>query len=101
MHWCYENFLVEVGLYGNVFLRDFYRFHFVATKDTWFCNFWELGQHLGVKVILHEDAQIQPVCKGDCSLIEVFESIGYSGHTLIVLSVMKNYYNVLHLLDLM
>ena len=56
MHWCYENFLVEVGLYGNVFSCNFSQFHFMATQDTWFRNFWELGQHLGVSVILHEDA---------------------------------------------
>jgi len=100
MLWCYENFLIEVGLYGNIFSQDFSRYHFVATKDTWFRNFWELGQYLGVDVVLHEDAQLKPVREGDRSLIEVFSSLGYAGHTLIALNVMKNYHNVLHLSDL-
>jgi len=100
MRWNYENFIVDVGLYGNVFSWDFSRFQFLATKDTWFHNFWELAQYLGIEVRLHDDAQVHPVREGNRSLMEVFESFGYSGHTLISLKVMKNFKNVFHLSDI-
>ena len=42
----YEAFLIEVGLYGDVFTRDFKDWGILATDGTWFKNFWEFASYL-------------------------------------------------------
>ena len=56
----YEAFLVEVGLYGDVFTRDFKRYGMLATDGTWFKNLWELADHLKVSITMDSRYLIQP-----------------------------------------
>ena len=56
----YEAFLVEVGLYGDVFTRDFKRYGMLATDGTWFKNLWELADHLKVSITMDSRYHIQP-----------------------------------------
>ena len=36
----YKLFLMEVGLYGNIFLQGFDNLDMLAKERTWFKNFW-------------------------------------------------------------
>ena len=42
----YEEFMVEVGIYGNIFSRSWEELKILATKHTWYYNLWELCHRL-------------------------------------------------------
>lgn len=65
----YEDFLIEVGLYGNIFTMDFSQLGLLATDGMWFKNFWEFASHHGVQVKLSEEYHSKPVREGDCSIM--------------------------------
>ena len=52
---CYESFLMKVGLYGSVFLQSYQKLGILATKSTWFDNFWELAHQHGIRIELSKD----------------------------------------------
>jgi hypothetical protein len=65
----YENFLLEVGLYSDPLLCSFDHNGHLSTEATWFQNLWLLVRMFNVDLLIHEDFQIQGVCKGNQSLM--------------------------------
>ena len=98
----YEAFLVEVGLYGNLFSWDYNKMGGLATKGTWFQNTREMAALLGIRVELHDQYHLQPVREGDSSLMCLFYDAGFTGkQALEALNVVRRFKNVLHLSDLL
>ena len=57
----YEAFMVEVGMYGNIFSRSWEEPNVLATKHTWYCNLWELCHSMGVELEVNEKCHNKPV----------------------------------------
>ena len=101
MQFAYEAFLVEIGLYGNVFSHAFEKYKILATNGTWFKNFWELGDHLGITLDLRKDFHLQPVRQNDRAIMEVLSTDGgFTGSTLEALNVVRLDQNLVHMSDL-
>ena len=100
LQWAYENFVVEVGLYGDPFDWDYEWFNSLATEGMWMKNLWQLCQLLGVQIELDKQHHLCPVRVWDCSLISKFSRIGFSRKDLEVLKVVANHKCVVHLLDI-
>ena len=94
---CYESFLVEIGLYGNIFSEDFSTWEMLATDGTWLKNFWEYSSLLGIEIQLHEDFHITGVRDGDRALMSVFSSAGFRGDDLVRLNIVRHFYGFIHL----
>ena len=93
-------FLVEVGLYGDILIRDSKKFGSLATDLTWFQNLWEYASHLKVAITLSDESHLKPVREGNRSLMGAFAGVGFEGKELQRLGRMKNNKKVLHVLDL-
>jgi len=100
LKWAYENFVIEVGLYGNPFEWNYESFECLATDGTWFKNVWQLARRLDVEIELEEKYLNQPVRQNDRALIGEFHRIGFEGAALYALKVVANYKQVLHLSDI-
>jgi hypothetical protein len=96
----YEAFIVEVGMYGNIFSRSWEEFNSLATKHTWYYNLWELCDRLGVELEVNEKYHNKPVRQGDRSVIDVAIEKGYRDKTLESINVVRKYLNLMHLSDL-
>ena len=72
----YEAFLIEVGLYGNIFSLNFKVLGILATDGTWFKHFWLLSWYLNIRVGLHKKYHLQPVREGDMSIMTTFVDVG-------------------------
>ena len=96
----YEAFLIEVGLYGDVFTRDFDNWGVLATDGTWFKNFWEFASYLKIEVTLDPQHHLGPVREGDRAIIEVFLHDGFEGILLSWLNRVRKFKCVVHLSDL-
>ncbi len=57
----YESFVVDIGMYGNVFSLKYDDYSILATNHTWFKNVWELLQEFGVSACFDSDSQLLPV----------------------------------------
>ena len=51
----YKAFIIEVGLYGNIFSYDYDDLGCLATNGTWFKNFWKSALHLKINIELAEE----------------------------------------------
>ena len=100
LQWAYENFVVEVDLYGDPFDWDCERFNSLATEGTWMKNLWQLCQLLRVQSELDEQHHLRPVQVGDCSLISKFSKMGFLGKDLETLKVVANHKYAVHLSDI-
>ena len=67
----YEAFMVEVGMYGNMFSISWEEFKILATKHTWYYNLWELCHRLDVELEVDGKHHIKPVRQGDRLVIDV------------------------------
>ena len=56
----FESFILEVGLYGNIFLESYDKYGGLATNNTWYKGFWEYGRHLDAAVKFHTQFLLQP-----------------------------------------
>ena len=78
----YEAFMVEVGMYGNIFSRVWKKFNVLVTKHTWYYNLWELCHRLGVELEGDEKYHNKPVRQGDRLIIYVAIEKEYREETL-------------------
>ena len=46
----FETFMLEVGLYGDIFTKDYQKYGGAATDKTWYKNFWEYSCHLDIEI---------------------------------------------------
>jgi hypothetical protein len=93
---CYESFIVEIGLYDNVFSLDYDKWSGLATDGTWYKNFWEYSSTLGIEFRLHQDFHITGIRERDQSLMSVLARAGYVGDCLERLNIVRKFYGFLH-----
>ena len=91
----YEPFLMDIGMYGNVFSLKYDEYSILATNHTWFKNVWELLQEFKVSAAFDSESQILPVREGDKSLMSEF-SKHYSGQDLQALNIYRQFKKVIH-----
>jgi hypothetical protein len=74
----YDDFLIEVGLYGNPLSWIFTNYGCLATLATWISNLWQLCHTFMATVSINNCCRhITPICKNNKSLISKFYRIGY------------------------
>ena len=71
-----------------------------STVDSWFRNLWELVQYFSVDLVLQAEDLLQNVREGDRSLMSEFFRIGYRGHQLTALNIVRRCRNLLHVSDI-
>ena len=100
MRQAYEAFLIEVGLSGDVFQRNFAKLGILSTPGTWFSNLWELASHLGVSISTDPKYHLKPARIGDELIIERFLSMDMEESDLEPLNRVRKHKKVLFLSDL-
>jgi hypothetical protein len=73
----FDNFLVEVGLYGSPFDWSYKDFGHLATESTWFCDLWNLVHVFAADVSFCSEDLVQGVRENGRSLMSEFFRIGY------------------------
>ena len=96
----YENFLMEVGLYGSPLSWCYESYGCLATKDTWFQNLWLLVHSFKVEIQFQREDLVKGVREGDRSLVSEFFRLGYRGKELAALNIIRRFRNLLHVSDL-
>jgi hypothetical protein len=61
----YDNFLMEVGLYGSPLHWSYDDYGQLATEATWFHNLWQLVHTFKVDLCFQEDNQVKGFREGD------------------------------------
>ena len=97
----YENFLVEVGLYGSPLNWNYKDYGHLATKDTWFRNLWELMDDFGASLTMQDADQLLGAREDDRPLMAEFHRVGYRDLDLEALNVVRRHRNLLHLSDIL
>ena len=96
----YENFLMEVGLYGSPLDWVYNDFGHLATEGTWFQNLWELMDEFQASLTMQGSDQIHTARENDRYLMSEFHHVGYRSCDLEALKVIRRYRNLLHLSDI-
>ena len=65
----HEAFVVDVGMYSNIFSRSWEEFKTLADKHTWYYNLWKLCHRLDVELEVHGKHHIKPVRQRNRSII--------------------------------
>ena len=68
----YDNFIVEVGLYGTPFQWSYKDYGHLSTDSTWFKNLWQLLYTFEAELQIQETNQDSGIRVGDQSLISEF-----------------------------
>ena len=97
----FESFMLEVGLYGNIFSENYNEYGGLATDNTWYKNFWEYSRHLDIEVKFHAQFLLHPAREGDRSLTELFSCAGFVGRDLEALTIFRHFKCVVHLSDIL
>jgi hypothetical protein len=92
----YESFIMDLGMYENVFYLDYNCFSVLATNGTWFKNIWELLYEFNTVASFGTDVQIHPVREGNRSLMQEFSQF-YSGCDLHALNIYWQYKKAINL----
>jgi hypothetical protein len=87
----YDNFLIEVGLYGKPLQWSYTEYGRLATNATWFQNLWQLAFTYQVNISFQMDNTVQGRREHDRSLISELHRIGYRGKRLAALNVVPCY----------
>ena len=96
----YENFLIEVGLYGSPLQHSYKDFGHLATDSTWFQNFWCLIDQFEAEISIRDIDIMLGVRENDWSLMSEFFRIGYRRDDLRALNVVRCFRNLIHLSDI-
>ena len=96
----YEAFMIEVGVYGNMFALDWSKYKCLATEHTWYYNLWELCHRLGVTIELEKKQYMGPVREGDKSIIQIAMDRGMGSAQLEMINTVRKHLGLLHVSDL-
>jgi hypothetical protein len=96
----YDDFLLEVGLYGSPLQWQYEEYGTLLTDATWFHNLWQLVSLCGAEVCFRSKDMITRIRENDCSLTAKFYQVGYQGKHLESLNIMRRFRNLLHLSDI-
>jgi hypothetical protein len=92
----YETFIINIGMYGNLFSLNFELYSILVTNGTWFKNMWELLHKFKTIATFSADNHIHPVQVGDRSLMQGF-SCFYGRCNLQTLNIYQQYKKSIHL----
>jgi hypothetical protein len=96
----YEAFLMDVGLNGNIFTRDFERLGQLAA-DGWFKTTWQLCHMFNVDLRINECHDIPLIRQNDKALMECFLDCGrYNIKQLVSLNIYRKFKQVHSLADI-
>jgi len=96
----YEAFLMDVGLNGNIFTRDFERLGQLAA-DGWFKTTWQLCHMFNVDLRINECHDIPLIRQNDKALMECFLDCGrYDIKQLVSLNIYRKFKQVHSLADI-
>ena len=96
----YEAFMIEVGLYGNIFFYNYDDFGCLATNGTWFKNFWEFASHLKINIELAEEYHYDQVREGDSLFLQLLIRAGIrEPKILLCLNWVRKYKGIVHMSD--
>jgi hypothetical protein len=95
----FDNFLMEVGLYGSPLLWSYADYGSLPMDASWFRNLWELVDYFNVDLLLQEADLVQGVREGDWSLISKFFCLGCRGKQLVA-NIVWRFCNLLHVSDI-
>jgi hypothetical protein len=96
----YNNFLLEVGLYGTPFAWSYSNFGHLSTKSTWFQNLWLLADTYKASILIQEEDLMEGICEDDWPLMSEFYWLGYRGKELIALNTARFFWNLIHVSDI-
>ncbi len=96
----YDNFLIEVGLYGSPLQWSYKDFGHLSTESTWFQNLWQLVQLFKVDLSFRDEDLMHRVQENDRALMSEFFCLGYRGRDLAALNIVRLFCNLLHLSDI-
>ena len=96
----YEDFLMEVGLDGNILDRSFSKLSPLASHS-WFKILWEYCDKYQVKLTFNEKFHIPKLRQNDRALMELFLDAGLPMETLIILNRVRRYLRVHSLADIL
>ena len=96
----YEDFVIEVGVYGNTFALDWSNYKCLATQHTWYYNLWELCHRLGVTIELEKKHYMSPTREGDKSIIGMAMDRGMTGTELEMINTVQKHLGFIYLSDL-
>ncbi len=97
----YDDFLMEVRLYGNPFSWDYTSYGQLATPATWFSNLWQLCHTFTATIRINEGGrQITPIRKNNKSIMSDYFCIGFRGNQLVVLNTVWKYKHFIHVSDM-
>ena len=91
MRLAYETFLVDTGLGGDVFCRNYKRLHVLAEKS-WFQHLWCLCDFLQVKLVLDKANHVPLVREGDrCLMDAIIETGRFKGDDLSTIGICRKF----------
>ncbi len=97
----YDDFIMEVVLYGNPLSWDYINYGQLATQATWFSNLWQLCHiYLATVSINKSHRQITPIRKNNRSIMSYFYHIGFCGNQLVGLNTVWKYKHFINLSDI-
>ena len=96
----YENFLIEVGLYGSPLKWSYSDYGHLSTQSTWFQNLWLLTHTYRVDISFRAEEMLQGIRENDRPLMAEFYRVGYRAKQLVALNVVRCYQNLLHVSDI-
>jgi hypothetical protein len=73
----FKNFLIEVGLYSSPLDWDYTNYGLLSTKDTWFCNLWNLTHSFKATLRFWLEDQLHGIWEHDRSLLSKFFQVGF------------------------
>ncbi len=97
----YDDFIMEVGLYGDPLSWEYINYGQLATQATWFSNLWQLCHTYQATVSINKSGrQITPICKNNRSIMSEFYRIGFRGNQLVGLNTVQKYKHFIHVSDM-
>ena len=95
----YEAFLMDIGLGGNIFDRNYESLQYLA-ENSWFKHLWRLCHQFDCKLEISFPAHIQEQREGDKALMDIFlDSKLFSKEKLMVLQRTRRFKKVHFLSD--
>ena len=92
----YETFLMDVGLGGNVFERDYHEYNFLAERS-WFKHLWRLCHNHSCRLVIDESFEVPKTRTNDRPIMDVFlESGRWNRVYMIILNRVRRYKKVHH-----
>ena len=97
----YETFLMDVGLGGNVFRRNYNTLGFLA-ENSWFKHLWQLCHLYGVALTINFPENLPQCCEGNRAIMDVLiDSNLFSVSELTTLQCVRRHKKVHYLSDIL